>query len=118
MALIRTSLLLCLAIGLSGCAWFKPYQMQIQQGNDITSAMIQKLKPGMTKQQVEYILGTPNLKDSTQPNNWYYVYTNEENHLPMAENKLIITFKNGKLAQIAGDYPPPAGIQYSTYSSP
>ncbi|MDO8954409.1 MAG: outer membrane protein assembly factor BamE [Gammaproteobacteria bacterium] len=118
MAVLRSIFLFSLILGLSACGSLKPYQMQIQQGNDITPAMIQKLKPGMTKEQVEYVLGSPNLKDPTMPNQWYYVYTNQENHLPMAENKLIITFKNGKLAQIAGDYPPPAGIQYSTYNSP
>ncbi|MDF2940994.1 MAG: Small protein [Gammaproteobacteria bacterium] len=118
MAILRSILLLSLGLALTGCALFRPYQMQIQQGSTITTAMIQKLKPGMTEQQVEYILGTPNLKDPTMPNNWYYIYTNEENHLPMASNKLVITFQNGKLSQIAGDYPPPASIQYSTYNSP
>ncbi|MDF2529456.1 MAG: hypothetical protein K0Q57_336 [Gammaproteobacteria bacterium] len=118
MAVLRSLILISLAAALVGCASLKPYQMQIQQGSTITTAMIQKLKPGMTPAQVEYILGAPNLKDPTMPNNWYYIYTNQQNHLPMAENKLVISFQNGKLSQISGDYPPPSGIQYSTYNSP
>lgn len=118
MAFLRSIIFMVFAMGLNGCALVTPYQLPIQQGNNLTADMIQKIKPGMTEAQVEYILGSPNLTDPTEPNNWYYVYSIEQNHLPMAQNKLIVTFQNGKVVQIAGDYPPPTGIQYSTYNSP
>ena len=35
------------------------YKMDIQQGNEIDSEMLLKLKPGMTKSQVRFVLGTP-----------------------------------------------------------
>ena len=38
--------------------------MEIQQGNEIDSEMLLKLKPGMTKSQVKFILGTPLIADS------------------------------------------------------
>ena len=40
------------------------YKMEIQQGNEIDSEMLLKLKPGMTKSQVKFILGTPLIADS------------------------------------------------------
>ena len=40
------------------------YRLEIQQGNEITSQMLMKLKPGMTKSQVSFALGTPLIQDS------------------------------------------------------
>ena len=99
---------------LTGCVVFRPYMMPIQQGNIITPKMIAKLKPGMSKQQVVYILGTPDITNPYQPNTLYYVYTNQHNYLPRSESQLIVTFKNDKLADISGNYPPPAKLQYKT----
>ena len=36
-----------------------PYRMVIQQGNFISQEMVAQLKPGMTKEQVRFVLGTP-----------------------------------------------------------
>src|SRR6266699_3658248 len=36
-----------------------PYRMEIQQGNYITQEMVAQLKPGLTRDQVRFVLGTP-----------------------------------------------------------
>ena len=46
----------------------KIYTVEIQQGNEIDSQMLLKLKPGMTKAQVKFILGTPLIADSFHKN--------------------------------------------------
>ncbi len=80
-----------LALTLSGCA-LRPYKMQIQQGTVLKQDQVSQVKVGMSKDQVTFILGTPNLTDPYHPNTWYYIYTNEENYQPMVNNQLILTF--------------------------
>ena len=62
------------AILLFGCGsgerTIKPYKMDIQQGNVVTSEMLLKLRPGMSKSQVQFIMGTPLLVDSFHTNRW------------------------------------------------
>ena len=111
MRILKPLLLMTLALSISSCALFRPYHIQIQQGNVITPAMMKSLKPGMTESQVEYILGTPDIQDPMHPNTWYYVYTNEENYMPRAQKTLIVHFTNATLDTISGDYPPPSSLQ-------
>lgn len=114
---LLTALLLG-TLSLSGCALFQPYHQQIQQGNIITPKMIAELKPGMTQTQVKYILGTPDIQDPWTTSTWFYVYTNRQDGRPVVQNKLIVHFdKAGKLVNIEGTYPPPAQLQYKTYTS-
>lgn len=104
-------------LSLSGCSLFRPYHQQIQQGNIITSQMIAKIKPGMTRKQVEFVLGTPNIQDPWHPHKLYYAYTNKEDGLPVVANRLVLSFKDGKLDSIDGTYPPPSTLQYKTYKT-
>ena len=54
-----------------------PYRMVIQQGNFISQEMVSQLKPGMTKEQVRFILGTPLVTDIFHADRWDYVYFRE-----------------------------------------
>ena len=51
------------------------YRIDIQQGNDVTQDMVNKLEAGMSKSQVAYIMGTPLLIDTFHPNRWDYIYS-------------------------------------------
>jgi outer membrane protein assembly factor BamE len=50
------------------------HRIDIQQGNVVTQEMVAKLKPGMTRQQVRFVLGTPPIVDPFHPQRWDYVY--------------------------------------------
>ena len=89
---------------LTGCSFFHPYKTPIQQGRIITDAQVNSLTPGMTEDQVQYILGTPGTKDPFTSNTWYYIYTHQEKNYPMTEKQLIVIFKDHKLIQINGNY--------------
>ena len=52
----------------------KIYKLDVQQGNIITAEMLMGLKPGMTRAQVKYVLGTPLIQDSFHENRWDYIY--------------------------------------------
>ena len=101
---------LCLSLGLGGC--LRPYMIPVQQCQIISTQDINKLKPGMSKEQVQYILGAPMINSPYDINTWYYVCTIEQDYLPRGENKLILHFSKGKLDGISGDYPPPSQLQY------
>ena len=72
----------------------------------------------MTKTQVKYLLGTPNVSDPFNQNTWYYVYTNKLSSLAEAEKHLTVFFNSeGKVSMLEGDYPPPSDIEYQIYNS-
>lgn len=72
----------------------------------------------MTKAQVRYLLGSPDINDPWNANKWYYLYANHQQGLPPVSNRLILTFSNNKLAHVTGNYPPPAALRYKTYKAP
>ena len=81
----------------------EPYKVTIQQGNVITQEMVEKLKPGMTKSQVRFVLGSPPIADMFHANRWDYVYTIKEGHKVKENRKLALFFENDLLARVAGD---------------
>lgn len=82
------------------------YRPTVQQGNVITQEMVNKLKPGMSKRQVTYILGTPALVDSFHLDRWDYVYTLKENTEEMVQKNVSLHFADDQLTRISGDYRP------------
>lgn len=86
------------------------YRIPIQQGNLITQEMVNELKPGMTKQQVRYLLGTPILIDTFQEDHWEYLYTNRPGSksftVEIEKKRLKLLFNNGRLQKIQGDMYP------------
>jgi outer membrane protein assembly factor BamE len=82
------------------------YRPTIQQGNVITQEMINNLKPGMSKRQVTYTLGTPGLVDSFHQNRWDYVYSIKKNTEKREQKNLTLYFEDDRLFRIEGDYRP------------
>ena len=60
----------------TGCSYLPPipYRIDVQQGNVVTDEMIEMLKPGMTKSQVLFVMGSPLIVDAVRENRWDYVY--------------------------------------------
>lgn len=81
----------------------KPYKMDIQQGNVVTSKMLLQLKPGMTKSQVRYIMGTPLIQDSFHANRWDYFYQMRKGGKVTEQRLVYLTFKNSLLDKVSGD---------------
>ena len=81
----------------------KPYHLDIQQGNVVTSKMMLQLKPGMTKSQVRYVMGTPLLQDSFHQDRWDYLYQMSKGGKLVERRRVILEFKNDGLASVRGD---------------
>lgn len=88
---------------LSSCA---PYKIDIRQGNFVTPEMREKLKLGMTRQQVRYVLGTPMINDAFHANRWDYAYRLEHGKKLIEEHKLTLYFEGDNLVRMVdGDQP-------------
>jgi outer membrane protein assembly factor BamE len=80
-----------------------PYKIEIQLGNYVSQEMVSQLKPGMTKDQVRFVLGTPLLTDIFHADRWDYVYWRETSAGKREQRKLAIFFEDDKLARLDGD---------------
>lgn len=91
-----------LAALLSGC--LSIYKAEIQQGNVVTQEMIDKLKPGMTRSQVRFVLGTPLVTDMFHPARWdYYYYLRRANEETGEAQRLTVIFKDDLLMKVQED---------------
>ena len=82
------------------------YKLSVQQGNVITQEMVDRLKPGMTRNQVEFVMGKPVLGDPFNDDQWVYIYTLEVPDYFSQVFKMVLAFEDDTLATISGDYIP------------
>ena len=80
-----------------------PYQIDIQQGNVVTQDMIDKLKPGMTKQQVRFVMGSPPIVDPFHKDRWDYVYYLNKGGRVLEHRRLVLRFDGEVLKRVEGD---------------
>ncbi len=80
-----------------------PRKIEIQQGNVITQEMVDKLQPGMTRNQVRFVLGTPLLVDPFRTDRWDYVYTMNKAGQLVEQRQLKVFFQGDKLLRYEGD---------------
>ena len=101
------NLIILLAVLCASCGTalptIKPYKLDVQQGNVVTSKMLLQLRPGMTKSQVRFIMGTPLIQDSFHGNRWDYVYQMRESGKIIEQRRVILDFENELLKTVRGD---------------
>lgn len=96
-----------LSVSLSACSVFDwlIYKPDVPQGNYMEPMQVEKLRIEMTKEQAEYILGRPVLRDSFADNTWYYVYHYKSGRdASITHKELILNFEGDKLVKVTGDY--------------
>lgn len=95
---------------LSGCGSVDKlpfvFRIDVQQGNVITQEGVDRLKPGMSKRQVKYTLGTPMIADAFHDDRWDYVYRMEPGKGKVEQKHVTLHFKDDALVSIDGDYRP------------
>lgn len=87
---------------LGGCGVV--YKPDVQQGNLLDGKNVQQLKPGMSKQQVLALLGTPSVTSPFAQNRWDYVATMQKRGGKILERTLTLYFDNDTLARTDGDF--------------
>jgi len=93
-----------LPIALACASCIGVYKMEIPQGNIVGADMIDKLKPGMTRAQVRFVLGTPLITDPFHADRWDYVYLYRKSAGAAAQmRRLTAIFDGDTLARLEGD---------------
>ena len=105
-------LLMVIAFALSACGGLGAlefpgvYKIGIPQGNIITQEMIDQLRPGMTKRQVIFVMGTPLVRDPYHQDRWDYVYNYQPGGGIRGQEKVTIFFVDDGLVRFTGDFTP------------
>lgn len=103
---------IALAVGivaLPGCSsskWGFPYKVGVQQGNWVTKDQVALLRPGMTREQVRFALGTPTLSSALHANRWDYPYYYRSSNGKVEERVFTVLFDGGQLTSWKGDEQP------------
>jgi len=90
------------------------YKIDIQQGNVIEQKMLDRLKPGMDKNQVQFIMGTPVLIDPFHNERWEYIYSFQEGGGVREQRHITLHFEEDKLSHITGDIETSSGPRSET----
>jgi outer membrane protein assembly factor BamE len=97
-------------LALTACSFFAPYRIDIRQGNYIDDAMLEQLKPGMTREQVRFALGSPLVVDVFHSDRWDYVYHFKSGSGNKMEQRAVaVFFVDDKLDRVEGDITPDDG---------
>jgi outer membrane protein assembly factor BamE len=105
----RIAAIVLLVSAIGACSWvprpFTEYKIDIQQGNVLTQDMVAQLRPGLSKDQVRFILGTPVLMDMFHANRWDYVYRLQKGSTGEVEMRKFSTFfdDEDRLTRVGGD---------------
>lgn len=129
--------LAALPLVLGGCAWLPPlpslpslqsgesflgvitpYRMDIVQGNVVTQEQAARVKPGMNRNQVRDILGSPMLTDPFHADRWDYIFTIRRQGTPAQRRQVVAHFKGERLERLEAQDLPTERDFISTISRP
>ena len=107
----RTLLLLICLMLLGACSnrlfqFPGVFKIPIVQGNIITQNMVDQLRPGMTKRQVIFVMGSPLVADPFHQDRWDYVYNFQPGGGIRVGERVTVFFENDQLVLLTGDYQP------------
>lgn len=95
------SLLVCLVASLfTACV----YRIDVQQGNLLDDQDIGQVEVGMTRSQVQFLLGTPMIADSFHRDRWDYAYyLRRGRSSDVVQRWVIVHFENDRVARVERD---------------
>lgn len=114
---VRTSLLAAACAAFTGCSSVggltrgianvvTPYKVEVVQGNFISREQVEQLQPGMSRQQVRDVLGTPLVTSVFHADRWDYVFTLKRQGIEPQARRLTVYFNGEAMARVEGDTMP------------
>ncbi|MCP4284271.1 MAG: outer membrane protein assembly factor BamE [Gammaproteobacteria bacterium] len=82
------------------------YKIDVQQGNSIDQLKVSRLEPGMSKNQAQFIMGTPILVDVFHQDRWDYYYSMQRGNGESEQKHIALFFKDDRLVRTEGDVRP------------
>ena len=101
-------------LALSGCSTrlsspetlfgiIQPYQIDVVQGNVVTQEVMAQIQPGLGRNQVREILGSPLLADPFHADRWDYVFTIHRQGVPKQQRSVTVFFKGDVVERFDAD---------------
>jgi outer membrane protein assembly factor BamE len=103
--LLKLICTVCMTLTLSACL-LKPFRFDIQQGNTIAFDKVVQIQPGMSEDQVRFILGSPTLQDIFHMQRWDYVYYLDPREGDIQKRHLAVFFQAGVVDHVTEDSMP------------
>ncbi len=94
------------ALTLAACSFPRMHRVTVQQGNVITQEMVDQLSPGMTREQVAFVMGEPVIRNPFNADRWDYVYSMHIPGTPTAIVRMSLFFSGDELSHLTGDFAP------------
>lgn len=80
------------------------HRVTVSQGHVIDTEELKQLEKGMTKRQVQYLLGTPLGLDAFDPDRWEYFYSLRNKKGKLTKFQLSVLFENNEVISFDGNY--------------
>ena len=103
---ISVALILTALLATTGCSTLRfpgVYRIDIPQGNFVTEEMLGELQPGMSPEQVRFVLGAPTLVDPFTPDLWLYPMTYRPGRGEKVSQSIAVYFENGRYSHHQGE---------------
>ena len=109
----KIALVTLLATATAGCGIL--YKQPIYQGNLLEKTQVDQLQAGMSKQQVDALIGSPSIADPFHQDRWDYTATERTDRRGTTQVKnMTLWFENDALAKWEGEYFPEQDQELST----
>ncbi|MFZ1181534.1 MAG: outer membrane protein assembly factor BamE [Herbaspirillum sp.] len=92
--------------------FLKPYRTDVQQGNFVSREMVAQLKPGMTRDQVRFVLGTPLMTDIFHTDRWDYDFRLTKGNGEWMSSRVSVFFSDDRLDRYEGGNDLPTEQEY------
>ena len=110
-AALAGAALIVAALGMAGCAsqdttrsgLFEPYRYGLPQGNYLTRASVDQVRPGMSRDQVRFLLGTPLLEHVFHTGRWDYVFSYRHPNGRVELRRVTVLFDGDQVASVKAD---------------
>jgi outer membrane protein assembly factor BamE len=90
---------LILLLALTGTACV--YRIDVQQGNLLDDDDVMQIEVGMTRSQVQFLLGTPMVADSFHRDRWDYAYYLRRGRSPdITQRWLVVYFDSDRVSKV------------------
>jgi len=111
---LRTLLIgatIAVSVGLSACSssttsrsgMVPTYRGDLPQGNYITRGMVEQVRPGIQREQVRAILGTPLLGHVFHAERWDYTFRFRHSDGRTEQRNVTVRFRNGIVSEVTAD---------------
>ena len=97
--------------------WITPYKVDVIQGNFVAKEQVEQLQPGMSRDQVKAVLGTPLMTSLFHADRWDYVFTLKRQGVEPQSFKYTVFFKGDQLERFSGNAMPSEAEFIATLSS-